>query len=63
MTSRGFAELTAAPYRCSTGANVENGAAAPLATGSDIRYLHIKVFTNRNETPAQHFLFYFIFIH
>lgn len=29
LTLRRFAELTAVPYRCCTGANVENGAAAP----------------------------------
>uniref|UniRef100_A0A672SF37 Uncharacterized protein n=1 Tax=Sinocyclocheilus grahami TaxID=75366 RepID=A0A672SF37_SINGR len=32
----------------------------PLTTGSDIRYLHTKVFTNRNEAPSPYFILFFI---
>lgn len=59
----GFCRANSSPLPLLYKSKCGEWSCGPLATGSDIRYLHTKVFTNRNETPAQQILFYFIFIH
>ncbi len=53
----GFCRANSSPLPLLYRSKCGEWSCGPLSTGSDIRYLHTKVFTNRNETPAQHILF------